>query len=216
MQRFVARILLSLATLTCSEATVLYSSFVPACCSGYTVSGASSSAGGAFSAAMGFTPSVSAILTQIDVSLTWTSGTNSGPVLTLKSDSGGLPGPVLMSWNLSGGLASFVANGACCSAIESVTPSSTLSLFAGTQYWLVASAGAADTWDDWVVGGVSGAPVATTQVAGGPLVRITDQEAGFDVIGAPEPASVTLVGVALGWILILFHRGYLRPRRPRL
>lgn len=74
------------------QADVIYSSFAPVCCSGFTVSGATSVAGGAFSAAMGFTPSADFDLTQIDISLTWSAGTNSGPVLALNSDASGLPG----------------------------------------------------------------------------------------------------------------------------
>jgi hypothetical protein len=104
-------------------------------------------------------------------------------MLTLNSDNAGLPGAILMSWSLSGGLQPFGSNTTCCTAIETVTPTSPLILSLGSQYWLIASAGAADTWDDWVAGGNFGAPVAITQVSGGPLVRITDEQGGFDVIG---------------------------------
>jgi hypothetical protein len=189
-QLFIASVILCFGTITSVQADVIYSSFAEVCCSGFTVSGVNSAAGGAFSAAMGFTPSANFDLTQIDISLTWTAGTNSGPVLTLNSDNGGLPGSILMSWTLSGGLPPFVSNGACCTAIESVTPTSPLVLSFGSQYWLVATAGAADTWDDWVVGGNFGAPVAINQVAGGPLVRIVDEQGGFDVLGTPRSSTV--------------------------
>ena len=204
VRRFLmAYMIIGLGSTVAAQAGTIYSSFAPVCCSGFTVSGATSAAGGAFSAAMGFTPSANYDLTQIDVSLTWTAGSNSGPLLTLDSDSAGLPGAVLMSWSLSGGLPSFVSNSACCTAIETVTPSSPLVLTAGTQYWLVATAGLSDTSDDWVVGGNFGAPVASTQVSGGPLVRITDQQGGFDVLGTPqgtavpEPGMTVLTGLGL-------------------
>jgi hypothetical protein len=200
---FIISVMCYLASMRPAHADVIYTSFASVCCSGFTVSGVNSAAGGAFSAAMGFTPSVNFDLTQIDISLTWTDGSNSGPVLTLNSDNAGLPGAILMSWNLSGGLASFGSNGSCCTAIETVTPTSPLGLALGSQYWLVASAGAADTWDDWVVGGNFGAPVAVTQVSGGPLVRITDQQGGFDVLGipqgttVPEPEMASVIAVGL-------------------
>jgi len=164
---------------------------------------------------MGFTPSGNYSLSQIDVSLTWTAGSNSGPVLTLNADDAGLPGTVLMSWNLSGGLGSFGSNSTCCTALKTVTPGSPLVLNAGTQYWLVAEAGASDTWDDWVVGGDFGSPVAITELSGGPLVRTTDDQGGFDVQGTavPEPWSGALVGVGLCFCLLARQRFRLARRQ---
>jgi hypothetical protein len=205
---FVASAIGCIGLAASAHAAVIYSSFARVCCSGATVSGLTSAAGGEFSAAMGFTPSANYELTQIDVSLTWTAGTNSGPLLTLNSDNAGLPGSVLMSWNLNGGLPPFVSSGACCPAIETVTANSPLLLTAGTQYWLVAAAGASDTWDDWVIGGNLGAPVAITEISAGPLVRIFDDQGGFDVLGTPvpEPGLASLVGVGLSLLVVAARR----------
>jgi 6-phosphogluconolactonase (cycloisomerase 2 family) len=161
--------------------TIIYSSMGDVCCSAFNVSGATSSQGYA-EAAMLFVPTSSSQLTRIDVSLTYTGGTNSGPTLTLNSDSGGLPGAVLMSWNLTGPLLNILSNAKCCTAIESVTANSQLVLNAGSRYWLVASPGASDTWDGWVLGGIT-ATVAVETNPGGPFSTLTDNQGGFTVYG---------------------------------
>jgi len=160
--------------------TIIYSSISDVCCSGFNVSGATSSQGFG-EAAMLFVPTASYQLTRVEVSLTYSGGTNSGPTLTLNSDNGGLPGAVLMSWNLTGPLPAFTSNGLCCTAIETATANSQLVLNAGSRYWLVASPGAPDTWDDWVVG--SPGTVAVKTSPSGAFSILTDNQGGLTVYG---------------------------------
>jgi len=149
--------------------------------------------------AMPFTTAGFWTLTQIDVALEHAFGTNSA-VLTLNSDNNGVPGAVLASWNLSG----LPAYGSCCT-VETVTPSSPISLDSGTQYWLVAIASSSNTGDIWGWNntGAIGASLSTNS-AGGWSSNGASTLGAFDVQGdlaAPEPFS---------WILVAFGVGALR------
>ena len=164
---------------------------------GWTVSG-STSLPGSSTAGMAFTPSGSFTLTQIDVAINLVSGTNSAS-LTLNSDSSGAPGAVLATWSLS----SLPAIGACCT-VETVTPSGSIVLSSGTQYWLVASVIASDTWEAWMLN-TTGATGFKWQTG---LGTSADETLGaFDVLGTPgaavpEPSTVLLSagGLALLWL----------------
>ena len=181
-------------------AATIYNNFGPGNAystgAGWTVSG-STSFPGSSTAGMAFTPSGSFTLTQIDVAINLVGGTNSAS-LTLNSDSSGAPGAVLATWSLS----SLPAIGACCT-VETVTPSGSIVLASGTQYWLVASVIASDTWDAWMLN--------TTGATGFKWQNGTteaDQTLGaFDVLGTPgaavpEPSTVLLSagGLALLWL----------------
>jgi hypothetical protein len=123
------------------------------------------------------------------------SGTNSAS-LTLNSDSGGAPGGVLATWSLS----SLPAFGTCCT-VETVTPSGSIVLTSGTQYWLVASVIASDTWDAWNLNSTGATGFVWLSGSG----SVADQTLGaFDVLGTPavpEPSTVlfTAGGLALLW-----------------
>jgi hypothetical protein len=158
---------------------------------GWTVSG-STSTPGSFTAAMAFTPSGTFTLSQIDVAINLISGTNSAS-LTLNSDSGGAPGGVLETWSLS----SLPAFGACCT-VETVTPVGSIVLTSGTQYWIVASAIASDTWAGWMLNTTSatGFEWSNGTTTGGQTLG------AFDVLGdpVPEPSSVLLTAGGLAWL----------------
>jgi hypothetical protein len=105
-------------------------------------------AGGQYPAespAMAFTPSGTYVLDQINVALELATGASS-VTLTLYSDSDGAPGSVLASWNLTG-LAGFES---CC-AVETVSPSGSIVLYAGSQYWIQAAAGRPTTQVGWMI-----------------------------------------------------------------
>jgi len=127
-------------------ATTIYSNFGP----GGVYDGPATVVAGATSAAyfsvvgQAFTPSGNYQLSQIDLALLFISGTNSTTV-SLKADAGGLPGALLATWSVS----SLPAIGTCC-IVQTFTPSSTIFLSAGTQYWIVAAPGASDTFVGWV------------------------------------------------------------------
>ena len=89
----------------------------------------SNSGNGLFEEAATFKPSSSVLLTQIDIALAWFGGTNS-VVVTLNSDSGGFPGSAIASWTVN--------NLSFFGTLQTLLPSTTLSLAAGQSYWIVA------------------------------------------------------------------------------
>ena len=149
--------------------------------------------------AMGFTPSDNYSLTQINVALQYSAGTNA-VILTLSSDNNGLPGAALANWNLSG----LPAIDTCC-PIETVTPASAIDLSSGTQYWILASPGAADAFLTWNFNLSEAGPVAHNEGSG--FLSGTGGLGAFDVLGTvvpvPEPAGL-FSAAGLG-LLFRFH-----------
>jgi MYXO-CTERM domain-containing protein len=141
---------------------------------------------------MAFTPSDTYLLTQIDVAMWRFAGSVD---LGLHSDIGGMPGTLLEDWTIT----TFGSLFTCCT-VSTVTPSTSITLDAGTQYWLVASS-VSNSGAAWAVNNTG---QRGTMEQGG--VRRTDAEGAFDVLGTsavPEPASasfvvfgVTLLGLA--------------------
>jgi hypothetical protein len=127
------------------SAVRLFSNFGPGnaynCCVGGTIGGPGSPVG-FITQANQFTPSRNGLVVQIDVALGHVTGSNSATI-ELAADNGGVPGAVLRSWSVSGQ----PAFGTCCTVttVQSYPP---ISVFAGTTYWVIASA-ASDTWDAW-------------------------------------------------------------------
>jgi hypothetical protein len=149
-----------------------------ACCGGWTVSGPQS-AFNRFEAAMAFTPSQSAFVTRIDVALSHELGTNKATI-ELAQDSGGLPGAVIRTWSVAN-QPPFLS---CC-ALTTINVSPLISVDAGKQYWLIATAGQ-NTWDTWngnTIGQLG--PVADNNFASGGwiLSGSAATEGAFDVIG---------------------------------
>jgi hypothetical protein len=85
--------------------------------------------------------------------------------------------------------------------VETVTPSGSIVLTSGTQYWLVASVIASDTWDAWNLNSTGATGFVWLSGSG----SVADQTLGaFDVLGTPavpEPSTVlfTAGGLALLW-----------------
>ncbi|MGA1993523.1 MAG: choice-of-anchor R domain-containing protein [Bryobacteraceae bacterium] len=162
---------------------------------GWTVSG---SGFGPYSPAMAFTPSGTYVLTEIDVAIF---GTEDDSIdLALYSDSGGVPGSVLASWT------DIPLTFGCC-GLDTVTPVSSITLNAGTQYWLLAYAdaddpSAMDSWQ-WNNVGQSG-PTWWSQFGASP-----GTEGAFDVLGdpaVPEPASASLAVCAFALLGLIAKR----------
>jgi len=156
--------------------------------SGYNVTGLST-AGGSNLSYMAFTPSVSVSLTKLDIALSYSgaSGTNSA-VITLMSDWFGLPfGTQLGTWAVNN-LPNF---GTCCT-VQTVIPSSPIILFAGTQYWIGAGPGAADTLATWNRNATGATGKVVDVFTNVPSCNCSGYVSDFsDPLGAPSMLLVT-------------------------
>ena len=165
---------------------------------GWTVAG--QAAGGSFqSVAMPFTSSGDYQLSQIDIALSFADGTNSA-VVTLNSDSSGMPGGVLMTWNLL----NLPAFGNCC-VVETLSPSSPLLLSSGAQYWLVSNPGTSDTHDAWNFNELGATGLVMLNNGNGFFIAPHSEMGAFDVLGeagteVPEPATALLTAGGLLWL----------------
>ena len=164
--------------------------------------------------AMGFTPVGNWMLTQIDLALLHSSDLGStSAVLTLNSDSGGIPGGVLATWNIDS-----LPPSPCC-ATYTVMPSTPVFLSSGALYWLVASPAANDTFDFWMFNNTgSTGPSLSSSIVGewgittpSPFGAFDVQGTPFDVPGnpVPEPESGMMFScgiVAFGGLWFLKQR----------
>jgi len=114
------------------------------CCSGYNVMGPNQ---GTQWMGAAFTPDADHTVTRLQIAVGWSDGVN-GVVISLNSDSNGMPGKALKTWNVSG-LSRF---GMCCS-LAIVSGRRGIPISAGKQYWVVLSTNdnEADTVDAWNV-----------------------------------------------------------------
>ena len=157
-----------------------------------------------------FTPSDNVTLTQIDIAL-WAAVPDS-IVLTLNSDSGGLPGGTLATWNLSG----LPGSGSCC-IVQTVTPASPITLNSGTQYWIVAAPGDPEFLGAWNANSLGIQDPFAQDTGGGFSPSLEQNTPAFDVLGdvvrgsegtdVPEPATLTLLSTSLLFALVLGHKG---------
>lgn len=114
------------------------------CCSGYNVMGPQQGEqwmGGAF------TPDTNHTVTRLEIAVGWSDGPN-GVVVSLNSDSNGVPGAALKTWNVSG-LPLF---GTCCTLVVK-TDKTGIPVTGGQRYWVVLSTNdnEKDTVDGWNV-----------------------------------------------------------------
>jgi len=161
-----------------------------------------------------FVASANYDLTQLDLGLFNPGLTGDDSVMiTLVSDSSGLPGATIESWTVS----SVPEN--CCTLVT-VTPTQTVLLAAGEQYWVIAQATDPATVDYWGDNkGTSNNPafpdnysgtVATNNGTGWTLHD--DITPAFDVLGdpvspVPEPKSgLPLAAVAIAVMIAIRRR----------
>ena len=138
------------------------------CCEGYTITGPTALSGfPEYWEAGAFTPSANHTVTKVKVAVGFVEGTN-GLVLGLYSDSGGVPGKALKTWNLSG-LPNF---GSCC-VVESKSDATGIAVTAGTQYWVVLKTNAKET-TTWAAFNVND----TDQIDPAPTAFYCSQDAG--------------------------------------
>jgi PEP-CTERM motif-containing protein len=189
------------------KADVVYSNFGPGgtydCCGahgiGYflTIRGASDQQIG-----MAFTPTSDFYLSQIDLPITWGGGSNDF-IVTLQSDSSGLPGAVLESWELAADLPPL---GHANPGAETLLASSAVTLQADQQYWLVVAGGTDTTSGAWNFSSTDALGLEAIRLNGGSFTVDSatwfNPMSAFDVLGTPvgavpEPSSALLVGAVI-------------------
>jgi hypothetical protein len=202
-----------------SMASTVFSSFMPGntylCCEGAVVSGASTGGSpfGLDLAAVAFTPADDFNLTQIDVGFYYIGGTNDFS-LTLVKGSSGAPGTTpIETW--TGLIAPRFLSGTS-SIVETVSPVTTVSLLAGQQYWIVASA-ALNSEVVWAKNSAlisQSAPIGIAAIMGGDFfgpdwsifpAAPGEGDLAFDVKGttpSPEPNTFTLIAAGCSLTLI--------------
>ena len=160
---------------------------------GWSVSGPLSGLGVYVETAQTFTPSTSAIFSELDIALTSYSGTNS-VIVELLNDSGGLPGGVLQSWSITG----LPAIDSCCT-LQTLMATGSTPLVSGTPYWVAVLPGAGDTLAEW--NEVNDTPLGTVyQYANGAWNGYVGLRLGaYEVQGTagPEPAMLLPCAVVL-------------------
>lgn len=163
---------------------------------GWTITGTSAQVS-AQTVASGFVSSGNFSLEQIDVGLSSILGTNSA-VVSLWTESGGLPGSQLGSWSVSN-QPSF---GSSNNTLTTISGISGINLLSGGAYFLVVAPGAGNTWDAWNQTGTSGSVLFSTD-SGATWSPSTDRLGAFDIIGSssngavPEPMTLALLGAGL-------------------
>jgi hypothetical protein len=194
-----------LATGAAHAGTIIYSDLGPSNASaaaGYDVAGTAITCCGFQEVAAPFTPSSNFQFGQIDIALFNTGspafGDANSVVLTLNSDSNGLPGSVLESWTLTG-----MPNAFTPDTVQTVSASAPLTLSSGVQYWVVASPESSNSDNDWAensVGVFSGTDVAFNSGSGFFVFGYGNwEEPAFDVQAwsSPEPGTLALDTIAL-------------------
>jgi len=161
---------------------------------GFPVSGPKSLLGQSITVAMGFTSPGNFTLSQIDVAVSYFAGVND-VVLTLNTDSGGIPGAIMESWTLTG-----LPNFGSDYAPLTLTSVPGVRLDAGQIYWLEASAGEPTNLSVWNQNSIGETGTIDEYFSGGWHEFSNRAQGAFDVIGAaatPEPASAALIGFGL-------------------
>ncbi|MCS6776388.1 MAG: choice-of-anchor R domain-containing protein [Chloroherpetonaceae bacterium] len=155
---------------------------------------------------MGFTPTVSAHLSCIDLAISLSRGPNVF-VLRLLSDNAGMPGALLEEWTVVGQMGTF----GTVSPIISVTSVNTPFLSAGSQYWVVPFATSAThaVWNYNITGDFG--PLAASNDGGITYTILPNQRRGaFRVLGGtpavPEPGPFSLLLATCAGASLLVRR----------
>jgi len=158
-----------------------------------------------------FTPTSNATVSEIELAAGILSGTNSLNVQLRNDDGTGKPGSIIESFQVNN-LPTFDSFGSdhLLTALSSLTPS----LSAGTQYWLTAFPGAADTLGALYAASTGQIGTAADSLDGGATWIIGSGFFAFRIDGSvsavPEPASLIPFGIG---IVSLLGYGWRRRKR---
>lgn len=139
--------------------------------------------------ASAFTPTSNFTLSQLDIALSYYSGTNNGARVLLETATAGLPsgsGSALESWTL-GSLPTYGSP----YVPETLSSAGGVTLTNGTQYWLVADPADSTTTDVWNINnaGQSGVAFAVSPTASQWFYAGGSITPAFDVLGRPITAT---------------------------
>ncbi len=150
------------------------------CCEGWTISGSTGDVGGEYWIAMPFTPKKNSHVKQLDLGIGYVAGTNE-LVVTLLSDTGGLPGKTLHKWHYK----NMPTFGDCCT-LDTIKYSKGIAVKKGKQYWISATTDSTDPdlWGAWnfTYNFVTG-PFAA-QAGGGGWQADNSDLGAYDVLGS--------------------------------
>jgi hypothetical protein len=111
------------------------------CCYTYYITGLTNLLNGVpeYWQAVPFTPAANMTVKEVEASVVWAEGTNA-VVLSLNSDSSGLPGKTIHTWHVK----NLAIIGSCCQLATGKSKTG-IAVKKGTQYWLVVSTNSNDS-----------------------------------------------------------------------
>lgn len=157
-------------------------------------------------------------LTQLDLALGLSAGTDLAVVKFLSSDAFGLPSSVaLETWTVSG-LPPYIGGGSVVSLTSTVNPL----LVPGVLYWVAVFPGAVDTEVAWFhnsqgLNGVANYDISSSvwsaaDLSPTPAYRVWGSDGSTDTAPVPEPASLILLVSGLAIMLSLNRKKKLPER----
>jgi len=186
-----------------SQADVAYDNFAVgdayAYWSGWIISGNSSFAENAFVQGDQFTSLTTGTLVSVTVGFMNVRDTNSG-VISLYGDSGSdTVGSLITSWTLTN-LPTFGVNSPP-TVLQNGNPS--ISLTAGTKYWIIGDVIAQDSYDALAMNDTLASSLHATSLNGGAFSYSTETTSALRVITAPVPEPATMAALGLGMVALL-------------